>query len=103
MLPAPTASAKYFSDICSTVSCVWARFRSGGTEYDGAGRQEQYVFQFITTTQGGVRKSRETDLRATVHQVAGSGATPLVVADKTPNCSDTHLKDIVKGGIASRN
>jgi len=56
------------------------------------------VFQFVQQ-QGGVR---DKSVSATVEEVAGSGATPLVVADDKRVLGVIRLKDIVKGGIKER-
>ena len=56
------------------------------------------VFQFVQQ-QGGLR---DKTVSATVEEVAGSGATPLVVADGPRILGVIRLKDIVKGGIKER-
>ena len=56
------------------------------------------VFQFVQQ-QGGVR---DKSVSATVEEVAGSGATPLVVSDNARVLGVIRLKDIVKGGIKER-
>jgi len=56
------------------------------------------VFQFVQQ-QGGVR---DKSVSATVEEIAGSGATPLVVADNARVLGVIRLKDIVKGGIKER-
>ncbi len=56
------------------------------------------VFQFVQQ-QGG---ARDKTVSATVEEVAGSGATPLVVADNARLLGVIRLKDIVKGGIKER-
>jgi K+-transporting ATPase ATPase B chain len=56
------------------------------------------VFQFVQQ-QGGVR---DKSVSATVEEVAGSGATPLVVCDNARVLGVIRLKDIVKGGIKER-
>ena len=42
------------------------------------------------------------DVRATVDRIAGSGGTPLVVAETRRALGVIHLKDVVKGGIRDR-
>jgi K+-transporting ATPase ATPase B chain len=56
------------------------------------------VFQFVQQ-QGGVR---DKTVSGTVEEVAGSGATPLVVAENARVLGVIRLKDIVKGGIKER-
>jgi K+-transporting ATPase ATPase B chain len=68
---------------------VTRRIRKGAAES---------VFQFVQQ-QGGVR---DKSVSATVEEVAGSGATPLVVSDDKRVLGVIRLKDIVKGGIKER-
>jgi K+-transporting ATPase ATPase B chain len=56
------------------------------------------VFLFVQQ-QGG---ARDKTVAAAVDEIAGSGATPLVVADGSRILGVIRLKDIVKGGIKER-
>jgi K+-transporting ATPase ATPase B chain len=68
---------------------VTRRIRKGASES---------VFQFVEQ-HGGMRDKAVT---AIVEEVAGSGATPLVVSDNARVLGVIRLKDIVKGGIKER-
>jgi K+-transporting ATPase ATPase B chain len=84
-----------------------AQTRMSGVDFgDGKGAVQrrvrkgaaESVFQFVQQ-QGGVR---DKTVSAIVDEVAGSGATPLVVADNARILGVIRLKDIVKGGIKER-
>ncbi len=49
-----------------------------------------------------VGKAFPREVQAKVEEIANSGGTPLVVADKTAILGTIHLKDIVKEGLAER-
>ncbi len=71
---------------------------NGGVKHRIRKGAAESVFQFVEQ-QGGVR---DKAVSATVEEVAGSGATPLVVADNARILGVIRLKDIVKGGIKER-
>jgi K+-transporting ATPase ATPase B chain len=84
-----------------------AQTRMSGVDFIGPGNAihrrirkgaAESVFQFVQQ-QGG---ARDKTVSATVEEVAGSGATPLVVADGARILGVIRLKDIVKGGIKER-
>jgi K+-transporting ATPase ATPase B chain len=76
-------------DFRDSQGAVSRRIRKGAAES---------VFQFVRQ-QGG---AGDKTVSATVEEVAGSGATPLVVADNARLLGVIRLKDIVKGGIKER-
>jgi K+-transporting ATPase ATPase B chain len=71
---------------------------NGGVKHRIRKGAAESVFQFVEQ-QGG---ARDKTVSATVEEVAGSGATPLVVADNGRILGVIRLKDIVKGGIKER-
>jgi K+-transporting ATPase ATPase B chain len=71
---------------------------NGGVKHRIRKGAAESVFQFVQQ-QGGVR---DKAVSATVEEVAGSGATPLVVSDNARILGVIRLKDIVKGGIKER-
>jgi K+-transporting ATPase ATPase B chain len=78
-----------------------ATTRMSGVDFDGrsirkgaADAVEAYV-----KSQGGVLPE---ELKTTVERIAGSGGTPLVVADRARTLGVIHLKDIIKGGMRDR-
>ncbi|MGD1084323.1 MAG: potassium-transporting ATPase subunit KdpB [Verrucomicrobiota bacterium] len=84
-----------------------AQTRMSGVDFGGPGGAvtrrirkgaAESVFQFVQQQGGG----RDKTVAATVDEVAGSGATPLVVADGSRVLGVIRLKDIVKGGIKER-
>jgi K+-transporting ATPase ATPase B chain len=78
-----------------------ATTRMSGVDFDGrsirkggADAVEAYV-----KSQGGVLPE---ELKTSVERIAGSGGTPLVVADRGRTLGVIHLKDIIKGGMRER-
>src|SRR5208283_1065737 len=71
---------------------------NGGVKHRIRKGAAESVFQFVLQ-QGG---ARDKIVSATVEEIAGSGATPLVVADNGRILGVIRLKDIVKGGIKER-
>jgi K+-transporting ATPase ATPase B chain len=78
-----------------------AQTRMSGVNLDGrevrkgaADAIEKYVYQ----NSGSFPK----ELQATVEEIARSGGTPLVVAERGRALGVIHLKDVVKGGIRER-
>ncbi len=76
-------------DFRDAKGAVTRRIRKGASES---------VFQFVEQY-GGMRDKTVTTI---VEEVAGSGATPLVVSDNARVLGVIRLKDIVKGGIKER-
>jgi K+-transporting ATPase ATPase B chain len=76
-------------DFRDDAGAVSRRIRKGAAES---------VFLFVQQ-QGG---TRDKSVAAAVDEIAGSGATPLVVADGSRILGVIRLKDIVKGGIKER-
>jgi K+-transporting ATPase ATPase B chain len=78
-----------------------AQTRMSGVDIDGRQIRKgatDAIERFVAGNGGSV----PVQLRPIVERIAGSGGTPLVVAERTRPLGVIHLKDIVKGGIRER-
>ena len=78
-----------------------AQTRMSGVDFDGIEIRKgaaDAIDRYLAT--GGA--ATPADIRSRVQEIARSGGTPLVVAEKQRALGVIHLKDIVKGGMRDR-